>query len=175
MSKFNWSVRKTLIQDEDVKERLFALSDITFMPKGITDSDQFVCARLNIGHRFFIVKTKSLSWLEMELNKCLKSYNISGLKISNMFFPIIKYIHNNGYYEIEVKVICESYNAYTVIKSEYLALKQAEGNTKCLNKSFEPYTPLFNSKTGMFGWLTVNQFLNYKKFVKREELKRSLK
>jgi len=166
MSKFNWSVRNTLIKDEAVKERLAALSDIVFVPKGVTDIDKFVCVRLNIGHRFFIVKTKSLSWLESELNKCLKSYNISGLSVSNMFFPVIKYIHKNGYYEIEVKVIVESNNAYSVIKGEYLALKQAEGNSKCLNKSFEPYTPVFNSKTGMFGWLTVNQFLNYKKFVK---------
>lgn len=171
MSKFNWSVRNTLIQDESVKERLEALTDITFIPKGVTETALFTLARLNIGHKFFIVKTKSLAWLEMELNKCLKSYNISGLNVSNMFLPIIKYIHNNGYYEIEVKPILQSENAYKVIKEEYAALKKVEANTKCLNESFEPYTPLFNSKTGMFGWLTVNQFLNYKKFVKNQELK----
>lgn len=169
MSKFNWSVRNTLIQDEAVKGRLQALTDITFIPEGITVTPIFTCARLNIGNRFFIVKTKSLSWLETELNRCLKSYNINGLKADNMFLPIIKYIHNNGYYEIEVRPIIQSDNAYKVIKSEYVALKQAQGNTKCLNQSFEPYTPVFNSKTGMFGWLTVNQFLNYKKFVKNEQ------
>lgn len=166
MSKFNWAVRNTIIQNEAVKERLEALTDITFTPKSVMGNPGFTCARLNIGHKFFIVKTKSLTWLEMELNRCLKSYNISGLKVTNMFFPIIKYIHNNGYYEIEVKPIIQSENAYQVIKAEYLALKEAKGNTKCLNQSFEPYTPQFNSKTGMFGWLTVNQFLNYKKFLK---------
>ena len=171
MSKFNWSVRNTLIKDEAVKERLAALSDIVFLPKGITDNPVYACVRLNIGSKFFIVKTKSLAWLEMQLNKCLKAYNISGLSVDNIFYPIVRYIHKTGHYEIYVKVILQSENAYQVIKAEYLALKKVEGQQLCLNASFAPYEPKFNAKTDMFGWLTKNQFLNYKKLLVNEERK----
>ena len=83
-----------------------------------------------------------------------------------MYLPIVQHVHNTGFYEIQVDIICQDENPYKVIKAEFFALKDHVGNPLCLNKSAEPYTPKFNSKTKMFGWLTVNQFLNFKKLVK---------
>ncbi len=161
---FHWGVKKTLLQTPEIKERLEALSPIVFLPKGITKEMQYTCAKLTIGRKYYIAKSKSLIWLEMHLNDVLKSYNMNG--IADMYLPIVQHVHNTGYYEIQVDIICQDENPYKVIKAEFLALKEAVGNPLCMNKSTEPYTPKFNSKTGMFGWLTVNQFLNFKKFVK---------
>jgi hypothetical protein len=163
-SKFHWGVNKTLSQSPDIKNRLSALSQIVFTPEGITDEMQYTCAKLTIGRKYYIARTKSLIWLQSHLNDVLKSYNMNG--VADMYLPIVKHVHETGYYEIKVDIICQDENPYNVIKAEFLALKGHVGNKLCLNKNEEPYTPKFNSKTNMFGWLTVNQFLNFKKLVK---------
>ena len=161
---FNWGVKKTIIQDEAVKERLGCLEQITFLPVGVTDKMVYTCARLTAGRKFMIVRSKSLVWLQMHLNDVLKSYNMNG--VADMYLPLVKHIHNTGYYDVQVDIICQSENPYEVIKAEFLALKEDVGKTNCLNKEAEPYSPKFNKKTGMFGWLTVNQYLNFKKLMK---------
>lgn len=161
---FNWGVKKTILQTPEIKERLEAISQIKFLPEGVTDKMIYTCAKLTIGRKYYIVKTKSLIWLQMHLNDVLKSYNMNG--VADMYLPIVKHVHNTGYYEINVDIICQDDNPYNVIKAEFLVLKESVGKSACLNKEAEPYTPKFNSKTGMFGWLTVNQFLNFKKLVK---------
>lgn len=161
---FNWGVRKTLVQSPEIKERLSVLDEIVFTPNGITDKMIYTCAKLTIGRKYCIVKTKSLIWLQIHLNKVLKAYNMNGT--ADMYTPIVKHVHKTGYYEIAIEIICQDENPYNVIKAEFLALKENVGRPLCMNKTIEPYTPKFNSKTKMFGWLTVNQFLNFKKFVK---------
>lgn len=161
---FNWGVQKTILQTPEIIERLEAISQIVFLPKGITDKIIYTCAKLTVGRKYMIVKTKSLIWLQMHLNDVLKSYNMNG--VADMYLPVVKHIHNTGYYEVQVDIICQDENPYKVIRAEFLALKENVGKPLCLNKETEPYTPKFNSKTNMFGWLTVNQFLNFKKFVK---------
>jgi hypothetical protein len=163
-AKFNWGVNKTLSQSTEIKERLEALSQIEFIPKGITDNMAFTCAKLTVGRKYMITRTKSLIWLQMHLNDVLKAYNMNGT--TDMYLPIVKHIHETGFYEVKVDIICQDQNPYNVIKAEFLALKENVGKPLCLNKTTDPYTPKFNSKTQMFGWLTVNQFLNFKKLVK---------
>lgn len=180
-TKYNWAVHKTKVEDPVILERVKSLTDIKFLPAGITKEQIYTCARLNIGYRFYIVKTKSLAWLEIELNKCLKTYAISGLKRTNMFYPIIKYIYDKGYYDIQVDIICQSDNAYQVIKEEFLALKKAEGDNKCLNVYYEPYVSKYKrveglpSYLGVFGWLTFSEYGNFMKFVKKHKAKTALK
>ena len=164
INKYNWSVAKTIIQQPEVKERVEQLSTIIFIPQNLNKS-VYTCARLTIGRKYFIVKTKTLYWLELHLNDILKAYTISDKK-ADMYFPIVKHIYEKGHYEIKVDIICQDENPYKVIKAEFLALKEEVGKPLCLNKISEPYTPKYNSKTGMFGWLTKNQFLNFKKLVK---------
>ena len=152
------------MQTPEIKERLEALDQIVFLPKGITDKMIFTCAKLTIGRKYYIARTKSLVWLQQHLNDVLKSYNMNG--VTDMYLPIVQHVHNTGFYEIQVDIICQDENPYKVIKAEYLALKEHVGQSLCLNKKAEPYTPKFNKKTGMFGWLTVNQYLNFKKLIK---------
>ena len=161
---FNWGVKKTLLQTPEIKERLSALEQIVFVPAGVTEKMIYTCAKLTIGRKYYIAKSKSLIWLQMHLNDVLKSYNMNG--VADMYLPIVKHVHETGYYEIKVDIICQDENPYNVIKAEFLALQEHVGDKLCLNKSAEPYTPKFNQKTQMFGWLTVNQFLNFKKLVK---------
>lgn len=162
-----WAINKTILLKPEVKERVKALSQIVFIPSGITEKMVYTCAKLTVGKKYMIVRTKTLMWLEMHLNDVLKSYNING--VIDMYLPIVKHVHDTGYYEIKVDIICQDGNPYKVIKAEYLALLQEVGKTLCLNKKAEPYMPKFNPKTNMFGWLTVNQFLNFKKLVKKHQ------
>lgn len=163
-TKFNWGVNKSLLQTPEIKDRLEALTQIIFIPKGITEKMAYTCAKLIIGRKYCIVKTKSLVWLEMHLNDVLKSYNMNG--VADMYLPIVKHVHDTGYYEIKVDIVCQDENPYNVIKAEFLALKEHVGNTLCINKENKPYMPKYNSKTKMYGWLTINQFLNFGKLVK---------
>lgn len=160
---FNWGVKKTMLQDPEIKDRLSALSQIVFVPDGINKLI-YTCAKLTVGKKYYIAKTSSLAWLETHLNDVLKSYNMNG--VADMYLPIVKHVHNTGFYEIKVDIICQDSNPYNVIKAEFLALKQHVGQPLCMNTEVKPYTPKFNTKTKMFGWLTVNQFLNFKKLVK---------
>lgn len=163
-TKFNWGVNKTLSQSPEIKDRVKALNQIEFLPKGVTDNMAYTCAKLTVGRKYMIVRTKSLIWLEMHLNDVLKAYNMNGT--SDMYLPIVKHVHDTGYYEVFVDIICQDENPYNVIKVEFLALKEHVGKPLCVNKTIEPYSPKFNKKTKMFGWLTVNQFLNFKKLIK---------
>lgn len=167
MSKFIWGVQKTISKDPAVKERLSHLSDITF--NYVSDKlieGCYSCFKLYVGRKFYIVKTKSLTWTEQNLNKLLKAYNSNGMDGKDLYFPIVKQIHNTGHYDVQIEFICQSDNPYDVIKAEFLALQEHVGTYSCLNKNKEPYTPKYNPNTKMHGWLTVNQYLNYKKFVK---------
>jgi hypothetical protein len=142
MKKFNWGVNKTILQSPEIKERLEAISQIIFTPIGITEKMIYTCAKLTIGRKFYIVKSKSLIWLQMHLNDVLKSYNTNG--VADMYLPIVKHVHETGYYEIQVNIICQDENPYKVIKSEFMTLKNNVGKPLCLNKSVEPYTPKFS-------------------------------
>lgn len=165
-SKYNWGVNKTLSQDPAVKERLSHLSDIVFQfTSDRPQDDHYSCFKLFVGRKYYIVKAKTCMWVQQHLNKLLKSYNISGISPKDLYFPIVKQIHDTGYYEVQIEFICQSTNPYEVIKAEFLALEEHVGKSLCLNKNKEPYTPKYNPDTKMHGWLTVNQFLNYKRLV----------
>jgi len=166
-----WSVKNTILNSEDVTGRLKELYDIKFVfPKDKPQEDVYSCFKIYMGRKFFIAKTKTCLWLPNHLNKMLKQYNISGLNVNDIYFPIVKHIHNTGYYECPIQFICQSDNPYEVIKAEFLALQENKDNTLCINRNDAPYVPKFNSKTGMFGWLTRNQFLNYARLLKKHSV-----
>lgn len=163
--KFHWGVKKTLSQDPVITDRLEALSEIKFSYVTKPIPDHYSCAKLMLGNKFFIVKVKTIQWLEMHLNQVLKAYNMGGTK--DMYLPVVEYIHKKGHYDIKVKFICQSQNAYEVVKAEYIALQENEGKQRFLNRSTEPYIPKWNPTTKKFGWLSQAQFLAYKKLVKK--------
>jgi len=173
MSKqFNWGINKTLSKDPEVVERLSHLSEVKFVfgdEKPIPET--YSCFKIFVGRKYFIAKTKTCMWLETHLNKMLKQYNSKGLMNNDIYFPIVKHIHNTGYYECRIEFICQSDNPYEVIKAEFLELIDSRDKTLCINKDAAPYIPKFNSKTNMFGWLTRNQFLNYSKLLHKHNIK----
>jgi len=167
MSKFIWGVKNTVSKDPAVKERLSHLSDITFNYVSDKPIDgHYSCFKIFVGRKYYIAKTKSIQWTLQNLNKILKAYNSNGTDGKDLYFPLVKHIHNTGYYDVQIEFICQSENPYEVIKAEFLALQEHVGKSLCLNKNKEPYTPKYNPDTHMQGWLTVNQYLNYKKLVK---------
>lgn len=162
-----WSVNKTISQDKAVQERLEHLSDIKFeFTNGAPIEGNYSCFYIYIGRKYYIVKAKTCMWVQSHLNKLLKAYNMNGIDAKDLYFPIVKQIHNTGYYQVQVEFICQSNNPYEVIKAEFFALQEHIGKSLCLNKNKQPYEPKYNPDTKMHGWLTVNQYLNYKKLVK---------
>lgn len=170
-TKYNWGVNKTLSKDPEVKERLSHLSNIKFdfIPGNKPEDDMYSCFFLYVGRKYYIVKSKTCMWVEKHLNKLLKAYNTNGIDSKDLYFPIVKQIHNTGYYDVQIEFICQSDNPYEVIKAEFLALQDHVGKSLCMNKNKEAYTPKYNTDTKMHGWLTVNQYLNYKKLVKNHK------
>ena len=170
MSKFIWGIKHTILKDPDIQKRLEQLSDIKF--KYVSEQPiegHYSCFKLFIGKKFYIVKTKSLQWTEQNLNKLLKAYNSNGMDGKDLYFPIVKNIHNTGIYELNIEFICQSSNPYDVIKAEFISLQENFGKRSCLNKNKNPYMPKYKPETKMHGWLTVNQYLNYKRLVKKYE------
>lgn len=170
MAKYIWGVNKTISQDPEFKERLQHLNNIQFEFGKEKPTDLYACFILYVGRKYFIVKAKSCLWVEQHLNKLLKSYATSGIDSKDLYFPIVKQIFNTGYYDLQVEFICQSENPYEVIKAEYRALRLHYGKSLCLNKNKLPYVPKYNPTTKMHGWLTVNQFLNYCKLIKNDDL-----
>jgi hypothetical protein len=168
--KFIWGVRSTVLKSDEIKERLEALSDIKFSyVSDLPIDDNYSCFKLFVGRKYYIVKTKSIQWIERHLNTLLKAYNSNGMDAKDLYFPIVKQIHNTGYYDVQIEFIMQSDNPYEVIKAEFLELQDHVGKSLCLNKNKEPYMPKYNTVTKMHGWLTVNQYLNYKRLVKKYE------
>lgn len=165
-----WGVKNTILGG-DVQKKLENLSEITFTfldEKPI--EGQYSCFKIYIGSKFYIAKTKTCLWLPTHLNRLIKQYNISGINPNDIYFPIVKQIHNTGYYECLIEFICQSDDPYDVVKAEFLALQENKENKKCINRNDKPYIPKYNSKTKMFGWLTQNQFLNYCKVLKKHNI-----
>lgn len=166
MSKFIWGVKNTIQQSDEIKERLKTASNIVFhFDKEKPIEGNYSCFKMRIGNKYYIAKTKTCMWLEQHLNKLLKAYYSNGIDSTDLYHPIVKRIHTSGIYDINIEFICQSENAYEVIKAELEALYQYAGTLGCMNKNVEPYMPKYNRNTKMYGWLTKNQFLNYKKLV----------
>lgn len=167
---YNWGVNKTIKKDVETIDKLSALSQITFEYASEPVTGTYSCFTITAGAKYFIVKAKTCQWVEMHLNKLLKAYATTGIDSKDLYFPIVKYIFNSGYYDVMVNFICQSTNPYEVIKAEYRALQLHVGKSRCLNKEKIPYVPKYNPKTKMHGWLTVNQFLNFCRLVKKSDI-----
>lgn len=165
-----WGIRNTILS-KDIKEKIEDLNEIQFkFGSEVPLDDHYSCFKIYIGRKFYIAKTKTCLWLPLHLNKMLKQYNMNGTNSQDIYFPIVKHIHNTGYYECQIAFICQSTNPYEVIKAEFLALQEHKDNSLCINRNDKPYVPKFNPKTNMFGWLTKNQFLNYCKLLKKHDV-----
>jgi hypothetical protein len=171
LSNYNWAINKTISKDPEYKESISHLSDIKFQfePGAGPIENTYSCFMLFVGRKYYIVKSKTCMWVEGHLNKLLKAYSTSGIDGKDLYFPIVKQIHSTGYYDVNIQFICQSDNPYEVIKAEYMALQEHYGRSLCLNKNKEAYTPKWDHEKQMFGWLTKNQYLNYKRLVKAHQ------
>jgi hypothetical protein len=125
--------------------------------------------KLSFEDRYVIVKAKdhqlSIEGIQKALNQFLRHSELQRQQ-TNLYYHFFSYIEKkkNGYFGAEI--ILESDNAYDLLKCEQEALNKARRDKKCLNNNVDAYIPAFNELTGMYGWITKQQVLNFRKWVK---------
>ena len=145
------------------------------LPKDIPDmTDRFGLRNISIlmltcGEKYYIAKTANPSWMIDEIKATYGRYLRDGIHETNLFYPLIRYMHKENNHTLKVEVLFTSTNGYQVLKFELEQLAQHFGNKNCLNKNNVPHIPkTVRAKKGS-NWLTVNEELNFRRLLKKYE------
>ena len=89
-----------------------------------------------------------------------------------MFLPLIEYMHKRNINVVKVDMLIHSENGYAILKEELKQLREHFGSPRCLNPNNEPIMPQWKApkkegERGTFNWLTQNEYLNFKKLLKK--------
>lgn len=123
--------------------------------------------KISYGKVYVIAKCKSqpdaLKRIENGLNAFIRGgkNNPAGI-----YFHLYNYVKEHPGNKFKVITLLESYNGYELLKREKQELVRGFISTHFLNNQTEPLIPEYDPETDKFGWLTKNNVLNYKKWLK---------
>ena len=114
--------------------------------------------------RYVVIKCKTM-WrsrqnIEINLGYFLKNTPKARRK-DNLYYELFSYIIDNPDCEFKIDVLFESNNPYQLLKTEFLELRRAKSDPKCLNNYFEPYIPHNTNKKGCSTWINKGYYLNF--------------
>lgn len=127
--------------------------------------------KLSLNDRYVIVKAKdhesSVSAIQKALNQFIR-HSESQRNPGNLYFHFFSYVEKQKEGKFEVEILVESDNAYELLKMEQTELNKVSKDKKCLNNTTDAYIPQFNEITSMYGWITKQSVLNFKKWLKNK-------
>jgi hypothetical protein len=129
--------------------------------------------KLKYGNKFVIVKCKeamsSMKRIENSVNAAVRGGTIDP---SGLYAFLIQYVisHPDNKFKVEYK---ESDSGYELLKEEQQLLDVNKSNPACLNNQTEAYIPNYNEETGMYGWITKQELLNFRRWQKGRQPKKT--
>ena len=122
----------------------------------------------------YIGRAINFSSLEDELRYVYRRYKIrNALPPTNQYYSLVKYISDNKINSLDISIIFSlkeenKADGYLLLKEEYKALIESKLSGNNINDNNEPIVPKFKTDKKPSKWLTHNQYLNFKKFIKRQ-------
>lgn len=123
--------------------------------------------KIKYGAVYVIAKCKSqpatLKCIENSLNAFIRGgkNNPAGI-----YFHLFNYVKEHPGNKFKVETLLESESGYLLLKKEKQELDKGRSDYHFLNNQVDPLIPEYNDETDTFGWLTKNNVLNYKKWLK---------
>lgn len=143
------------------------------MPKTIPPLEDKTGARnisilkITIREKFMFFKTVNVEWMVEEIKTVYGKYLRNGVLETNLFFPLVKYIHKNEVHDIKIEILLTTTDGYQALKFELEQLMKWFGKPECLNINNVPHIPKTVVAKKGSGWLTQNQALNFRKLLTR--------
>lgn len=125
------------------------------------------------GKKYVIAKCKtqpgSLKTIENDLNAFIRGGKINP---NGLYYHLFMYVKAHPGNEFKVETLLENESGYLLLKMEQEQLEACRNDSAFLNNQINAHIPIFNEDTGMYGWITVNNVLNFNKWLKSRRTKR---
>ena len=130
---------------------------------------QISVLKLSCGDKFLITKSSNPTWMVDEIKKTYNKYldKDSGIYVTNLFYPLLKYMYKEQIHTVKVEVLFTSIDGYAVLKYELEQLIANFGTKDCLNENNIPHIPKTVLQAKGSNWLTQNQALNFRKLLSK--------
>ena len=133
--------------------------------------EKCVC-RINYGDKYVISKLKHLNQGLDRIENALNAYIRGGKNNhSGLYYHLFEHVMQNPGLKFKVEVLLESENGYELLKKEQTELDLGRKDPNFLNNQTVAYIPEYDPDKEMYGWLTKNEVLNFRKWLKRRPKK----
>ena len=123
--------------------------------------------RVNYGRAYIIIKCKNQINTLQKLEKDIAAYfRGNEPNPGSLYYNLLLYCKRNPKNQFSVQTLLESDNALDLLKAEQIALDQARYDKHCMNNNVEAYIPQYNEETGLYGWITKGEALNFRNWFK---------
>lgn len=124
--------------------------------------------------KFVIVKGKSLVGSLKIISQAIEDFSKkdeSEWPEDHLYTHFVKHILHEGLdYELfRVKIVLVTPDIVELLKTEQLELMEHMGNENCLNNAVDPYIPVWNEERQLYGWITKQQVMRFKKWLKKHK------
>lgn len=117
--------------------------------------------------KYVVVKCKNEFTSLKAIEKQLAAYLRGGVENpGSLYLHLFRYVKANPGEKFTSELILESKSGYELLKAEQQQLWKGRKDKNCLNNATEAYISTFNQDTKMYGWLTQNEVLNFRKWLK---------
>lgn len=138
-----------------------------YIIRGNNWCDQSV-VKIKYGNKYVIAKCKSqpatLKSIENGLNAFIRGGKNNP---AGAYFHLFNYVKDHPGNKFKVDTLLNSPNGYLLLKKEQEELDAGRKNPNFLNNQVEAYVPAYNDETELYGWMTKNEVLNFRKWLKK--------
>lgn len=140
---------------------------------------EHVLYKLQYAGKYIYIKGKTLAGSLIILTDTLNSFNPESSRFKgHLYTHLYTHLIDNpgGRIRIEVILAAETEDQfYELLKQEQKCLDSARYDQNCLNNQTEAYIPLWNEKSGKYGWIPKTAVMNFNRYLSSQERKDFLK
>jgi hypothetical protein len=145
---------------------------------GNWDAEESV-VKINYGRAYVIAKfKKQIQGLQTLENTIAAFIRGNEPNQSSIYYHLLMYVKRNPGNTFKVEPIMENipargdreavvHTAYELLTAEQTALDMAKKDSHCLNNNTRAYIPMYNEESGMYGWISKADALNFKKWYQK--------
>ena len=138
-----------------------------------------VVYRLSYAGKYIFIKGKSLAGSLIILTDTLSVYDPENIRFKgHLYSHLYSHVLKNPGGRFRIEVLCtaqEDAGFYGMLKTEQMLLDEHRYSPECLNNQTEAYVPLYNEKTGMYGWIPKTAVMLFNRYLKSAKRKALLK
>ena len=145
------------------------MAQISFDKDYRNHGDVHCVVKLTAGRKYMITRCKNLYGFTKILRAAYRKAERGSMEKGELYYHFCTWLVSKKDKRITIDILFESNSGYEILVEERTQLIPSLKSSYCLNNNVEPYIPVFNESTGMYGWFTKGDILNYNNWVKKYE------